>query len=169
MAVNSAGEQPEAVARHVPWAYVVAAVEAIAGIGMSLFAAAIGLQMSQSLAHAELDDKIAASSIAIAGVCVAVSGVVTLFHCGVSYGLLRRVRVAAIASEALLMAAAVVLWFIAKRRGGDWAGLGLLGAMLLGAIGTILLLLSLFGLRVLRRLRVPSSAVPRTDAQAGNL
>ena len=151
--MNPVGEVSEAKARHVPSAYVVSALELLAGIVLSFFAATIAIAMANSLAGAGLDDRIALAGIGIAGVCVLAAGAVTLFHAGLSYGLLRGFRMTAIASEALMLAAAGALWVIAKNRGGDWAGLGLLGAMLVGGIATVLLLLSLFGLRALRRLR----------------
>ena len=103
--------------------------------------------------HVRFDDLLGLSAMAVGGVGVTMAGATTVFHRGLSYRFLRRARILAAARELCMIAAGAGIWGIAHRRGGDWAGLGVLGGMLFIAVGTLLLLLCLFGLRYIRRFR----------------
>ena len=138
--------------RHFTGAYVFAGLELLLGVPLAFAATRYGSVLFRQ-PRANLDDYLALAAMALPGAAVTVSGVATLLHSRLSYTLLRRVRMVAVVSEAWMMLAGAGIWAVTHRRGGDWAGFGYLEASLFLGAGTLLLLLSLVGLRYLRRLR----------------
>jgi hypothetical protein len=100
-----------------------------------------------------MDDYLAFVAMALTGTTTVAVGVVTLLHFMLSYGVIRKAQIAAAASDVWMLSTGVAMWVIARHRGGDWAGLGILGAWLVIAVGTLLLVLSLIALRYMRRMR----------------
>jgi hypothetical protein len=138
--------------RHLPGAYVLAALELLFGVLLALAAMSFAPVLFRQ-PRANLDDYLALAGMAVPGVAVTVAGAATLLHSRLAYALLRRVQMVAMASEVAMILAGAGMWAVARHRGGDWAGVGILGDFIFIALGTLLLLLSLFGLRYLRRLR----------------
>jgi hypothetical protein len=129
--------------RHLPLAYVLAALESVGGILMILGAMLLGQSILRDPRHARPDDWLALAGLAIAGMGLTVSGTVVLFHRLLDYRTLRRVRLVALGSEACLIGAGVGMWFVARHRGGDWVGIGLLAGLAFVCVGFLLLGLSL--------------------------
>jgi hypothetical protein len=83
---------------------------------------------------------------------VTLSGAALVFHPLVGYWVLRGFRLGALVSEACLVVAGVGMWIVARQRGGDWAGMAILGALFFVCLGILLLVLTLAGLWIIRRL-----------------
>lgn len=98
------------------------------------------------------DDYLGFAAMAITGTATVVAAAVTLYHSRLSYGLLHRARMGAVFADVWMLLTAVGMWVIARQRGGDWAGLAVLDALLFIVIGTLLLVLSLITLRYTRRM-----------------
>lgn len=140
--------------RHFPGAYILAALELLTGVPLALATIGYAPLLFRGLGlPPNLDDYIALAGMALPGVGVTLAGAATMLHSRLGYTLLRRVRWVAIVSEVGMMLAGAGIWAVVHRRGGDWAGVGFLEAWLFLGVGTMLLLLSLLGLRYLRRLR----------------
>ena len=138
--------------RHFAGAYVVAVIELLVGAPLAYFGLAYYPELfRQSNQH--LDDYLAFTAMAVTGTVTVVAAIIALLHRGLSYVLMRNARIAAALSDVWMPVSGVGIWIIASRRGGDWPGLGVLGALLFLAIGTPLLLLSIFMLRYIRRMR----------------
>jgi hypothetical protein len=139
--------------RHLPLAYVLAALESLAGILLTLGAMLLGQSILRTPRYVRPDDWLALAGLATAGIGLTVSGTVVLFHRLLRYRALRRVRIAALVSEGCLIGAGVGMWFVARQRGGDWVGIGLLAGLAFICVGILLLGLSLAGLKIIRALR----------------
>lgn len=138
--------------RHFAAAYVVAAIELLVGGPLAYFGLTYYPELFRQ-PNQHLDDYLAFTALAVTGTATVVAAMITLLHRGLSYGVIRKARIAAALSDVWMLLTGVAIWVIARQRGGDWAGLGILGALLLIAIGTPLLSLSLFMLRYMRRMR----------------
>ncbi|HLY60422.1 MAG TPA: hypothetical protein VKV95_06610 [Terriglobia bacterium] len=143
--------------RHFAGAYVVAAIDLLAGGPLAIFVLLFSPQLFRQ-PNVHLDDYLAFAAMAVTGTVSVGAAIVTLLHRSVSYGVLRKARISAVVSDLYMLVTGVAMWIIARQRGGDWAGLGLLGALLFIAVGTSLLLLSLLMLRYMRRMRPVSTA-----------
>jgi hypothetical protein len=99
-----------------------------------------------------LDDYLALAAMAITGTAIVVAATVTLLHSRLSYGLLHRARIGAVFADIWMLLSGVGMWVIVRQRGGDWAGLGVLGALLFLAVGTTLLVCSIITLLYIRRM-----------------
>lgn len=138
--------------RHFAAAYVVAAIELLVGGPLAYFGLAYYPELFRQ-PNQHLDDYLAFTALAITGTATVAAAIITLLHRGLSYGVMRKARIAAALSDVWMLMSGVGIWIIASHRGGDWKGLGLLGALVIIAVGTPLLLLSLFMLRYMRRMR----------------
>jgi hypothetical protein len=140
--------------RHYAGAYVLAAIELLIGgplayLGWRFFPELVRHPSSSN----HFDDYLAFAALAVTGTATVVAAVVVTFHSRLSYGVIRSARIGAVFSDVWMLLTGVGMWVIARQRGGDWVGLGILGALLFIAVGTPLLLLSLFTLRYIRRMR----------------
>lgn len=138
--------------RHFAAAYVVAAIELLVGGPLAYFGLAYYPELFRQ-PNQHLDDYLAFTALAVTGTATVAAAIITLLHRGLSYGVMRKARIAAALSDVWMLMSGVGIWIIASHRGGDWKGLGLLGALVIIAVGTPLLLLSLFMLRYMRRMR----------------
>ena len=138
--------------RHFAGAYVVPAIELLMGGPLAYFGLAYYPELFRQ-PNQHLDDYLAFTALAVTGTATVVAAIITLLHRGLSYGVMRKARIAAALSDVWMLMSGVGMWVIARQRGGDWAGLGLLGALLFIAVGTPLLLLSVFMLCYMRRMR----------------
>lgn len=104
----------------------------------------------------------AASALTLAGLAITAAGAAAL-HRRLLYGVIRGAQIAAAVSEVWMILAGAAIYMVGRRRGGDWAGYTLLGGMAFVAAGMLLLLLTIFGLRYLRRLRAGQEDILSLD------
>ncbi|MGH6628390.1 MAG: hypothetical protein ACREB3_01510, partial [Burkholderiales bacterium] len=140
------------MSRHFSGLYVWAAVELVTGGALSWGAWTLLPQVYRH-ANSRLDDWLAASALALAGPAIFAAGLATLFHRRLPDGLVRGAQIVAGIAEAWMILAGAGIVMVGRRRGGDWAGFTILGGTVFLAAGVLLLLVSLFGLRYLSRLR----------------
>ena len=138
--------------RHLPAAYALGAVDLLLGSPLAVGAWQLtGIILRGR--RTQLDDILAASALAFAGAAMIVAGVTTLLHRHLPYAVIRIVRWAALASALWMILAGAGMILEGRARGGDWAGITILGGWISAAVGVLLFLLNYFGLRYLRRLR----------------
>ena len=139
--------------RHFAGAYVLGVIELLMGIPLAYAGWRFFPEFFRPPSPStHLDDYLAFAAMAITGTATVVAAAVTLYHSRLSYGLLHRARLGAIFADVWILLTGAGMWVIARQRGGDWAGLGVLEAFLVIAIGTLLLVLSLITLRYIRRM-----------------
>ncbi len=138
--------------KHLAGAYAIGAAELLAGVLLT-WAAWTLWPLVYRQSSSRLDDWLAASALTLAGVAITAAGAATLLHSRLPYRVIRGAQIAAAVSEVWMILAGAGLCIVGRRRGGDWAGYTLLGGMAFVAAGILLLLLTLLGLRYLRRLR----------------
>jgi hypothetical protein len=147
------GHSSQNMQRHFAVAYILAVIELLIGCSLAF----AGLRFFPELFRhpspsTHLDDYLALAALAVTGTATVLAAAVTIFHGRVSYGVIRTARIGAAVSDVWMLLTGVGMWVISRRRGGDWAGLGVLGALLFFAVGTPLLVLSLITLRYIRRM-----------------
>lgn len=138
--------------KHLAGAYAIGAAELLAGVPL-MWAAWTLWPMVYRQSSSRLDDWLAASAMSLGGVALTAAGAAALLHTHLPYRALRAAQIAAAASEVGMILAGAGIYMVGRRRGGDWAGITLLGGMAFVAVGVLLLLLTLFGLRYLRHHR----------------
>lgn len=136
--------------RHFAGAYDLAAIEFLIGSPLAYLSWPFLPELSRQ-PSVHLDDYFAFAAMIISGTVTAVAAVVTLLHSRLSYGVIRGARIGAALSDVWMLLIGVGMWVIASRQGGDWAALGVVGALLFTAVGTTLL--SVFALWYGRRMR----------------
>jgi hypothetical protein len=137
--------------RHFTGAYILATVDLLVGCPLAVGAWQLSWQIHRHHAP-RLDDFLAASALALAGVAI-LAAAATMLQSRIPYGIIRGARIGAAIAEVWMILAGVGIILVGRARGGDWAGIAYLAGSAFVAVGTLLLLLSLFGLRYLRRLR----------------
>ena len=142
--------------KHLAGAYAIGAAELLAGVPL-VWAAWTLWPMVYRQSTSRVDDWLAAIAIAVAGPVLAAAGAAALLHSRLSYPVIRGTQIAAAVSEVGMILAGAGIYVVGRRRGGDWAGFTLLAGTVFVAVGALLLLLTLFGLRYLRR-RLAESA-----------
>ena len=139
--------------RHFASAYVLAAMDLLIGCPLALFGLRFFPELFRHPSPSDhLDDYLGLAAMAVTGTATVLAAAVTMLHSRVSYGVIRTARIGAAVSDVWMLLTGVSMWVISRQRGGDWAGLGVLGALLFLAVGTPLLALSLITLRYIRRM-----------------
>jgi hypothetical protein len=138
--------------RNLSGAYVLAMIELLLGGPMTFGAWQLGVQVYRH-PNPRADDFLASSALAFVGVALLVAASSTLLHAFLPFGIVRGAHIAAATSEVWMVLAGVGIILVGRRHGGDWAGFTILAGAVFSAAGILLLLLSVFGIRYLRRLR----------------
>ena len=153
--------------RHFASAYVLAAMELLIGCPLALFGLRFFSELFRHPSPSDhLDDYLGLAAMAVTETATVLAAAVTLLHSRVSYGVIRTVRIGAAVADVWMLLTGVSMWVISRQRGGDWAGLGVLDALLFFVVGTPLLVLSLIALRYIRRMYAwrLSAKEPNTSA-----
>jgi hypothetical protein len=141
--------------RHFAGTYILASMELLIGCPLAF----AGLRFLPELFRHpspsdHLDDYLAFSAMAVIGTITVLGATVTILQSLLSNGVIRTARIAVAVSDICMILTGVSMWLISRQRGGDWAGLGVLGALLFIAVGTLLLALSLISLRYIPRMQL---------------